>query len=138
MAVIADQYSAHYSYVVREFIKKNRRERPDRDIQMVRLPVGCPYLNVVEQCWNRLKRAVVVGEHHATFEDLRRAASRFMRTARFNFSLGDCLYAKPPPTLLMRPRSKAAAGHRSPRGAAVRACASSAPRSRSRGGGGGV
>ena len=103
VAVIADQYSAHYSYVVREFIKKNRRERPDRDIQMVRFPVGCPYLNVVEQCWNRLKRAVVVGEHHATFEDLRRAASRFMRTARFNFALGDYLYAKPPPDITDAP-----------------------------------
>ena len=37
----------------------------------------------------------------------------------------------------MRPRGKAAAGRGSPRGAAVRACASSAPRSRSRGVGGG-
>ena len=103
VAVIADQYSAHYSYVVREFIKKNRRERPDRDIQMVRFPVGCPYLNVVEQCWNRLKRAVVVGEHHATFEDLRRAASKFMGTARFNFALADYLYAKPPPDITDAP-----------------------------------
>ena len=103
VAVIADQYSAHYSYVVREFIKKNRRERPDRDVQMVRFPVGCPYLNVVEQCWNRLKRAVVVGEHHATFEDLRRAASKFMGTARFNFALADYLYAKPPPDITDAP-----------------------------------
>ena len=102
-AVIADQYSAHYSHVVGEFIKKTGGSAPDRDIQMVRLPVGCPYLNVVEQCWNRLKRAVVVGEHHATFEDLRRAASRFMRTARFNLSRGDYLYAKPPPDITDAP-----------------------------------
>ena len=102
VAIIADQYSAHYSRVVREF-KKNRRDRPDRDIQMVRLPVGCLYLNVVEQCWNRLKRAVVAGEHHASFEDLRRATSKFMRTARFNFALEDYLYAKPPPDITDAP-----------------------------------
>ena len=74
VAVIADQYSAHF-YVVKEFIRKNRRDRPERDIQMVRFPVGCPFLNVVEQCWSQLKGRVVVGEHHASFEDLRRAAS---------------------------------------------------------------
>ena len=99
VAVIADQYSAHFSYVVKEFIKKNRKDHPERDIQMVRFPVGCPFLNVVEQCWSQLKRRVVVGEHHASFEDLRRAASKFMRTAQFDLSLEDYLYAKPPPDI---------------------------------------
>ena len=87
--------------MVKEFIKKNREDRPERDIQTVRFPVGCPFLNVVEQCWSQLERrvvvVVVVGEHHASLEDLRRAASEFMRTARFDLSLKDCLCAKPPP-----------------------------------------
>ena len=99
VAIIADRYSAHNSHVVREFVKDNRMARPDRDIRMVRLPVGCPFLNVVEKCWNLLKRRVVVGEHHASFGDLRRAAVAFMRTARFNFSLEASLYSDPPPDM---------------------------------------
>ena len=87
--------------MVKEFIKKNREDRPERDIQTVRFPVGCPFLNVVEQCWSQLERrvVVVVGEHHASLEDLRRAASEFMRTARFDLSFEDYLYAKPPPDI---------------------------------------
>ena len=81
---------------------------------------------MVEQCWSRLEKRVVVGEHYASFEDLRRAASEFMRTARFDLSLEDYLYASRLPTL--RPRKRAAAeGGRSPRGAAVRACAYTSP-----------
>lgn len=97
VAVLVDNYSAHFSCLVRDFIKKNRRERPDRDIRLVRLPVGCPFLNVVEQCWSQLKRKVVVGEHHSTIRDLRRAAAEFMRTAQFNLSLADYIHADPPP-----------------------------------------
>jgi len=65
----------------------------------VRFPAGCPFLNVVKQRWSQLKRRVVVGEHHASFEDLHRAASEFMRTARFDPSLEDYLYAKMPPDI---------------------------------------
>ena len=97
VAVLVDNYSAHFSCLVRDFIKKNRKERPDRDIRLVRLPVGCPFLNVVEQCWSQLKRKVVVGEHHSTIRDLRRAAAEFMRTAQFNMSLADYIHADPPP-----------------------------------------
>ena len=74
VAVIAGQCSAHFC-VVKEFVRKNRKDRPERDIQTVHFPVGRPFLNVVEQCWSQLKGRVVVGEHHASFEDLRRAAS---------------------------------------------------------------
>ena len=67
VAVIADRYSAHF-YVVEEFIRKNRKDRPERDVQTARFPASCPFLNAVEQCWSRLKRSVVVvvGEHHAS------------------------------------------------------------------------
>ena len=41
----------------------------------------------------------VVGEHHASFENLRRAAPEFMRTARFDLPLKDYIYAKPPPDI---------------------------------------
>ena len=70
VAVIADQYSAHFSYVVKEFIKKNRKDRPRKGHSDGALPGRLPVLNVVEQCWSHLKRRVVVGEHHASFEDL--------------------------------------------------------------------
>ena len=39
VAVAADQYSAHF-YVVKEFIRKNRKDLPKRDIQMVRFPAS--------------------------------------------------------------------------------------------------
>ena len=100
VAVIADRYSAHSSHVVKEYIRKNRAARPDRDIRMIWLPVGCPYLNAVEKCWNRLKRKVVVGEYHDSFDEMCRVASEFLRTVRFGYSIEKSLYSDPPPDMI--------------------------------------
>lgn len=100
VAVIADRYSAHNSHVVRECIKKNRKEHPDRDIQMVCLPAGCPFLNAVEKCWSQLKKAVVVGEYHASFEDLCTATEKFLKSMRFGYSIEQSLYTDPPPDMI--------------------------------------
>lgn len=100
VAIIADRYSAHNSHVVREYIKKNRKEHPDSDIQMVCLPAGCPFLNAVEKCWSQLKKAVVVGEYHASFEDLCTATEKFLKSMRFGYSIEQSLYTDPPPDMI--------------------------------------
>lgn len=96
VAVIADKYSVHLSEEVKGFIRKNRAANNGTDIVMIYLPTGCPFLNAVEMCWNRLKREVVVGEHHASFDDLRRAISLFTRTTRFNCDMMATLLSSPP------------------------------------------
>jgi len=100
VAVIADNYSVHCSAEVQRFIRRNRKANNGTDVVMVYLPKGCPFLNAVEKCWNRLKRDVSVGEHHASFDDLRRAVSLFTRTTRFGYNIYESLYSNPPPDSL--------------------------------------
>ena len=100
VAVVADNYSVHCSAEVQRFIRRNRKANNGTDVVMVYLPKGCPFLNAVEKCWNRLKRDVSVGEHHASFDDLRRAVSLFTRTTRFGYNIYESLYSNPPPDSL--------------------------------------
>ena len=97
VAVIAGRYSVHRSEEAERFIRKNRAARNGTDVVLLCLPAGCPFLNAVEKCWNLLKRrVVVVGEHHASFDDLRRAVSLFTRTTRFGYDIYESLYSDPP------------------------------------------
>ena len=43
---------------MKKFLRGYRLANPGRDIQLIFLPRGSPYLNVVEECWNLLKKAV--------------------------------------------------------------------------------
>jgi len=62
VAIVMDRMSAHQSEVVKKFLREYRLANPGRDIQLIFLPRGSPYLNVVEECWNLLKKAVA--QHH--------------------------------------------------------------------------
>lgn len=101
VVVITDRYSAHTSRATRKFLYANRKANPAEDIRIVLLPPGCPFLNAVEECWNLLKGAILASRHYADFKDLRRAAFKYLRAARFGLDITKYLYGKVPPDLVI-------------------------------------
>ena len=77
----ADGAPQHRSKLVREFLRNNK------DVKMIYLPKGSPYLNAMEECWHQGKRVLLVSEYYKTFQDMRQAVSLYYRTVRFNLDL---------------------------------------------------
>ena len=63
-------------------------------MQLIFLPRGSPYLNVVEECWNLLEKAVAQ-YYYPRLGDFRRAVSDHLRTARYGMKMDDFLYRSP-------------------------------------------
>ena len=69
--VITDNMSSHNSKDTRNGLRRLRRKYPGKKIRIRRLPVGSPYLSVVEALWNRLKAILLARYHYPTFDDVR-------------------------------------------------------------------
>ncbi len=95
VAIIMDRMSAHQAKVVKEFLREYRLANPGRDIQVIFLPRGSPYLNVVEECWNILKKAVAQYYYYPRFDDFRWAVSDHLRTVRYRMKMANFLYRNP-------------------------------------------
>lgn len=95
VAIIMDRMSAHSSKDLKKFLREYRRDHPGRDIQLIYLPRGSPYLNVVEECWGMLKKAVAQYYYYPRFKDLRNAAMEYLQTTRFRMDMEDFLYRNP-------------------------------------------
>ena len=81
VAVITDRAPPHRSKLVRKFLRANR------SIRILYFPKDSPHLNAVEEYWHQGKRILLVSEYYKTFSDMRRAASTYYRTTRFNLEL---------------------------------------------------
>ena len=81
VTVIADRAPQHHSRMVRDLLRKNR------NVKIIYLPKGSPYLNAVEECWHQGKRILLVSEYYKTFLDMRQAVSLYYRTVRFKLDL---------------------------------------------------
>ena len=81
VAVTADRAPQHRSKLVKEFLRNNR------DVKMIYLPKGSPYLNAMEKCRHQGKRVLLVSEYYRTFQDMHRAVSLYYRTVRFKLDL---------------------------------------------------
>ena len=78
---MVDRASPHRAKAVRTLLHENK------NIKIIYLPKGSPYLNAVEECWHQGKRALLVSEYYKTFLDMHSAVSQYYRTARFNLDL---------------------------------------------------
>ena len=78
---ICDRAPQHRSRLVREFLRKSK------NVKIMYLPKGSPYLNAVEECWRQGKRRLLVSKYYRTFSDMYMAISTYYRTARFNLEL---------------------------------------------------
>ena len=81
VVMICDRAPQHRSKMVKKFLRTNK------NIKIMYLPKGSPYLNAVEECWRQGKRRLLVSEYYRTFSDMCKAISTYYRTARFNLEL---------------------------------------------------
>lgn len=95
MVLYVDQSSINTSAEIKRALRELRRRHPDRDVRLFPLPVGSPYLSVIEEFWNLLKDAVTKRYRYKTFSALRWAVMDHARTVRVRLGLYNFLYRNP-------------------------------------------
>ena len=88
IAVIADKASSHCAKLVEDLLRENK------EIKIIYLSKGLPYLNAVEECWHRAKRALFVSKHYKTRHDMQHSISEYLRTARHSLDIKKYLARK--------------------------------------------
>ena len=68
---------------------------PGREIELIFLPHGSPYLHIVEECWALLKLNVARFYFYPKFSDFRWADTNHLRTTRYRLDMEDFLYRNP-------------------------------------------
>ena len=63
VAVVTDRASPHRAKLVKKLLRENK------NIRIIYLPKGSPYLNTVEECWRQGKQVLLVSEYYRTFAD---------------------------------------------------------------------
>ena len=81
VVAVVDRASPHRAKSVKELLRENK------NIKIVYLPKGSPYLNAVEECWHQGKRVLLVSEYYKTFTDMCSAISTYYRTARLTLDI---------------------------------------------------
>ena len=81
VAVMVDRASPHRARLVKKLLKDNR------DIRIIYLPKGSPYLNAIEECWHQAKRVLLVSEYYLTLSDLWNRVSEYFRTVRYSLDI---------------------------------------------------
>ena len=81
VVAVVDRASPHRAKLVRKLLRENK------NIKIIYLPKGSPYLNAVEECWHQGKRVLLVSEYYKTFTDMCSAISTYYRTARFTLDI---------------------------------------------------
>ena len=81
VAAVMDRASPHRAKAVKKVLRGNK------DIKIIYLPKGSPYLNTVEECLLRRKQVLLVSEYHRTFVDLRNAIITHYRTVKFKLDI---------------------------------------------------
>ena len=81
VAVVMDRAPPHRAKLVRKLLQENK------NIRIIYLPKGSPYLNAVEECWHQGKRILLVSEYYRTFADMCNAIITYYRTVRFKLDI---------------------------------------------------
>ena len=89
VAVMVDRASPHRAKLVKKLLRENK------NIKIIYLPKGSPFLNPVEECWHQGKRILLVSEYYRRVADMQNAISKYYRTARFHLDLLKYIYRKP-------------------------------------------
>ena len=81
VAVVTDRASPHRAKLVKKLLRENK------NIRIIYLPKGSPYLNAVEECWRQGKQVLLVSEYYRTFADMCNAVITYYRTVRFKLDI---------------------------------------------------
>lgn len=94
VAIYLDRAPQHRSKETKKGLRRLRRD-PSKNVRLLYLPQGSPYLNVVEAVWNMLKAAVSRHYYYLKFDDFRRAISDFADNAVLDLDLHKFLSRDP-------------------------------------------
>ena len=75
--MVTDRASPHRAKLVKKLLRKNK------NIRIIYVPKGSPYLNAVKKCWRQGKHALLVSEYYRTFADMCKTITAYYKTARF-------------------------------------------------------
>lgn len=89
IAIMLDRASVHKSKKVKEYLANNR------DVKLIWLPKGSPYLNMIEQCWKISKYALLVSEYYAMFSVMHNVVSQYFRTTKFKLDVTNYIFRNP-------------------------------------------
>ena len=60
--------------------------RENKNIKIIYLPKGSPFLNAMEECWHRGKRVLLVSEYYKTFLEMHQAVSLYYSVVQKSWS----------------------------------------------------
>ena len=84
----ADKASPHRAKLAEDLLRENN------EIKIIYMPKGLPYLNAVEECRHRVKRALLVLKHYKTKHDMQHSISEYLRTVRHSLDIKKYLARK--------------------------------------------
>jgi len=82
MLLFIDRSTAHKNKDVERWLKTSSQA-----VKVMWLPTARPELNPVEECWNLPKDELTANRLYSTFEQMKRAISKKMRTKRFKLNM---------------------------------------------------
>ena len=86
IAIILDGATSHRSKRLKKWL------RDHQELKLIYLPKATPQLNAVEQCWNQIKRIMMVSEFYPTLKDLKKSLSEYLRTVRFKLDINTYIF----------------------------------------------
>jgi transposase len=82
MLLFLDRSKAHRNDEVERWLKANRKA-----VKVKWFPIARPELNPVEECWNLLKDELVANRLYRTFEEMRQAIAKRVRTKSYKLNM---------------------------------------------------
>jgi len=74
--VVMDGAPQHRTKDVKDFVADHSDA-----VRVMYLPAGTPELSAIEEYWHQAKRDILVSEYYATFGEMRRTLSEYLRTS---------------------------------------------------------
>ena len=81
VAAVTSRASLHRAKLVGGLLRENK------NVRIIYLPKGSPYLNAIEECWHQGKRILPVSVYYRTFADMCNAIITYYRTVRFKLDI---------------------------------------------------
>jgi len=82
LILLIDKAPWHRSKLVKTFLDENRSW-----LHALYFPANAPEMNPVEECWRQMKNDVVGSTFHPTFQQLKIALTKYLRTKRYKHKL---------------------------------------------------
>ena len=82
LILLIDRAPWHRSKLVKTFLDENHSW-----LRVLYFPTNAPEMNPVEECWRQMKNDVVGSTFHPTFQQLKSALTKYLRTKRYKHNI---------------------------------------------------